>query len=124
MQIKTKEDRRDRIKFRIRKKMTGTSEKPRLSVFRSVSHIYVQVIDDRTGQTVASASTIDAGVKGQLPKGVAGGNLKGAELVGTAIAERLKEKGITKVVFDRNGFLYHGRVRAVAEAARSAGLEF
>lgn len=124
MQIKTKEDRRDRIKYRIRKKMAGTSEKPRLSVFRSVSHIYVQVIDDRTGQTVASASSIDAVVKGQMPKGVAGGNLKGAELVGTAIAERLKEKGITKVVFDRNGFLYHGRVRAVAEAARSAGLEF
>jgi len=124
MQIKTKEDRRDRIKFRIRKKMAGTSDKPRLSVFRSTSHIYVQVIDDRTGQTVASASTIDAKVKGQMPKGVAGGNLKGAELVGTAIAERLKEKGITKVVFDRNGFLYHGRVRAVAEAARTAGLEF
>ena len=124
MQIKTKEDRRDRIKFRIRKRMAGTPERPRLSVFRSVSHIYVQVIDDRTGKTVASASTIDAVVKGQLPKGVAGGNLKGAELVGTAIAERLKEKGITKVVFDRNGFLYHGRVRAVAEAARSAGLEF
>ena len=124
MQSKTKEDRRDRIKFRIRKRMAGTPEKPRLSVFRSVSHIYVQVIDDRSGQTVASASTIDAVVKGQMPKGVAGGNLKGAELVGTAIAERLKEKGITKVVFDRNGFLYHGRVRAVAEAARSAGLEF
>lgn len=108
MQIKTKEDRRDRIKFRIRKKMAGTSDKPRLSVFRSVSHIYVQVIDDRTGQTVASASSIDAVVKGQMPKGVAGGNLKGAELVGTAIAERLKQKGITKVVFDRNGFLYTG----------------
>ncbi len=124
MQIKTKEDRRDRIKFRIRKKMAGTPEKPRLSVFRSVTHIYVQVIDDRTGQTVASASSIDPKVKGQMPKGAAGGNLKGAELVGTAIAERLKEKGITKVVFDRNGFLYHGRVRAVAEAARTAGLEF
>ena len=124
MQIKTKEDRRDRIKFRIRKKMAGTADKPRLSVFRSVSHIYVQVIDDRTGQTVASASSIDAKVKGQMPKGVAGGNLKGAELVGTAIAERLKEKGITKVVFDRNGFLYHGRVRVVAEAVRTAGLEF
>ena len=124
MRIKTKEDRRDRIKFRIRKRMTGSAGKPRLSVFRSVSHIYVQVIDDRTGQTVASASSIDAKVKGQMPKGVAGGNLKGAELVGTAIAERLKEKGITKVVFDRNGFLYHGRVRAVAEAARTAGLEF
>ena len=124
MQIKTKEDRRDRIKFRIRKKMAGTSEKPRLSVFRSVSHIYVQVIDDRTGQTVASASSVDAKVKGQMPKGVAGGNLKGAELVGTAIAERLKEKGITRVVFDRGGNLYHGRVRAVADAARKAGLEF
>ena len=124
MRIKTKEDRRDRIKFRIRKKMTGTAQKPRLSVFRSVSHIYVQVIDDMNGQTVASASTVDAKVKGKMAKGVAGGNIKGAELIGTTIAERLKEKGITKVVFDRNGFLYHGRVRAVAEAARSAGLEF
>ena len=124
MRIKTKEDRRDRIKFRIRKRMTGTSEKPRLSVFRSVSHIYVQVIDDMNGQTIASASTVDPKVKGKMPKGVAGGNIKGAELIGATIAERLKEKGITKVVFDRNGFLYHGRVRAVAEAARSAGLEF
>jgi large subunit ribosomal protein L18 len=124
MRIKTKEDRRDRIKFRIRKKMTGTAQKPRLSVFRSVSHIYVQVIDDMSGQTIASASTVDPTVKGKMAKGVAGGNVKGAEMVGSAIAERLKEKGITKVVFDRNGFLYHGRVRAVAEAARSAGLEF
>ena len=124
MRIKTKEDRRDRIKFRIRKRMTGTAQKPRLSVFRSVSHIYVQVIDDMNGQTIASASTVDPQVKGKMPKGVAGGNIKGAELIGTTIAERLKEKGITKVVFDRNGFLYHGRVRAVAEAARTAGLEF
>ena len=124
MRIKTKEDRRDRIKFRIRKKMTGTAQKPRLSVFRSVSHIYVQVIDDMSGQTLASASTVDAKVKGKMSKGVAGGNIKGAELIGATIAERLKEKGITKVVFDRNGFLYHGRVRAIAEAARSAGLEF
>ena len=104
--------------------MSGSGDKPRLSVFRSVSHIYVQVIDDRNGQTIASASTVDPTVKGKMPKGVAGGNIKGAELIGTTIAERLKEKGITKVVFDRNGFLYHGRVRAVAEAARSAGLEF
>ena len=124
MRIKTKEDRRDRIKFRIRKRMTGTTQKPRLSVFRSEQHIYVQVIDDMKGQTIASASTVDPKVKGKMPKGVAGGNIKGAELIGTTIAERLKEKGITKVVFDRNGFLYHGRVRAVAEAARSAGLEF
>jgi len=104
--------------------MAGSSDKPRLSVFRSVSHIYVQVIDDRSGQTIASASSIDPQVKGKLAKGIAGGNIKGAEMVGQTIAERLKEKGITKVVFDRNGFLYHGRVRAVAEAARSAGLEF
>ena len=104
--------------------MAGTAEKPRLSVFRSVSHIYVQVIDDLNGKTIVSASTVDPKVKGQMPKGVGGGNIKGAELIGTTIAERLKEKGITKVVFDRNGFLYHGRVRAVAEAARTAGLEF
>ena len=124
MRIKTKEDRRDRIKFRIRKRMTGSAQKPRLSVFRSVSHIYVQVIDDMTGQTIASASTVDPQVKGKMAKGAGGGNIKGAELIGATIAERLKEKGITKVVFDRNGFLYHGRVRAVAEAARTAGLEF
>ena len=124
MRIKTREDRRDRIKFRIRKRMAGTTQKPRLSVFRSEQHIYVQVIDDMNGQTIASASTVDPKVKGKMPKGVAGGNIKGAELIGSTIAERLKEKGITKVVFDRNGFLYHGRVRAVAEAARSAGLEF
>ena len=124
MRIKTKEDRRDRIKFRIRKRMTGTAQKPRLSVFRSVSHIYVQVIDDMNGQTIAAASTVDPQVKGKMPKGVAGGNIKGAELIGATIAERLKEKGITKVVFDRNGFLYHGRVKAVADAAREAGLEF
>ena len=124
MQIKTKDDRRQRIKFRIRKKMVGTSERPRLSIFRSVSHIYVQVIDDLAGTTVASASSVESTVKGKMDNDTRGGNRKGAELVGTTIAERLKEKGITRVVFDRNGFLYHGRVRAVAEAARSAGLEF
>ena len=124
MRIKTKEDRRDRIKFRIRKRMTGTTDKPRLTVFRSGAHIYVQVIDDRAGTTVASASSVEPAVKGAMDKATRGGNIKGAEKVGTTIAERLKEKGITKVVFDRNGFLYHGRVRAVAEAARSAGLEF
>ena len=124
MQIKTKDDRRQRIKFRIRKRMRGTPERPRLTVFRSVSHIYVQVIDDMAGATIAQASSIDAGVKGQIAGETRAGNRKGAELVGRVIAERLKEKGITKVVFDRNGFLYHGRVRAVAEAARAAGLEF
>jgi large subunit ribosomal protein L18 len=123
MRIKTKEDRRDRIKYRIRKRMTGTGDKPRLSVFRSGAHIYVQVIDDRSGQTLAAASSVEPSIKSKLPT-ARGGNIKGATLVGETIAARLKDKGITKVVFDRNGFLYHGRVKAVADAARSAGLEF
>ena len=93
MRIKTKEDRRDRIKFRIRKKMAGTSDKPRLSVFRSVSHIYVQVIDDRSGQTIASASSIDPKVKGKLAKGIAGGNIKGAEMVGDGHRRALEGEG-------------------------------
>lgn len=124
MQIKTKEDRRERIKFRIRKRMRGTSERPRLTVYRSVSHIYVQVVDDLAGTTIASASSVEPTVKAQLKGDARAGNTKGAEVIGKTIAERLKEKGITRVVFDRNGFLYHGRVRAVAEAARQAGLEF
>jgi large subunit ribosomal protein L18 len=124
MRIETKEDRRDRIKFRIRKRLRGTAEQPRLSVFRSGAHIYVQVIDDLAGRTLAAASSLEPVVKARLTDGARGGNRKGAEAVGQAIAERLKEKGITRVVFDRNGFLYHGRVRAVAEAARQAGLEF
>jgi large subunit ribosomal protein L18 len=124
MKIKTKEDRRQRIKYRIRKRMQGTAERPRLSVFRSVSHIYVQVIDDLAGTTLASASSVEPTVKGRMEGDVRPGNRKGAELVGKTIAERLKDKGITRVIFDRNGFLYHGRVRAVADAARAAGLEF
>ena len=124
MQIKTKDDRRQRIRYRIRKRMRGTSERPRLSVFRSVSHIYVQVIDDMAGTTLAAASSVDPGVKAKMSGDTRAGNRKGAELVGQTIAERLKEKGITRVIFDRNGFLYHGRVRAVADAARAAGLEF
>jgi large subunit ribosomal protein L18 len=124
MRIQTKEDRRDRIKFRIRKRLRGTADQPRLSVFRSGAHIYVQVIDDLAGRTLAAASSLEPTVKAALPEGARGGNRKGAEAVGQAIAERLKEKGITRVVFDRNGFLYHGRVRAVAEAARQAGLQF
>ncbi|MCC7124038.1 MAG: 50S ribosomal protein L18 [Acidobacteria bacterium] len=124
MRIHTKEDRRDRIKHRIRKRLRGTAEQPRLSVFRSGMHIYAQVIDDQSGRTLASASSVEPTVKATLADGARGGNRKGAEVVGQAIAERLKEKGITRVVFDRNGFLYHGRVRAVAEAARNAGLQF
>ena len=124
MKIETKEDRRDRIKLRLRKRIAGTTERPRLSVFRSVAHIYVQVIDDRRGTHDGRGVDGRASLKGGLGKGAKGGNIRGAEAVGKAIAERLKAKGITKVVFDRNGFLYHGRIKAVADAARQAGLEF
>ena len=124
MKIKTKDDRRHRIQLRQRKRISGTKERPRLSVFRSVAHIYAQVIDDMTGQTLVSASSVDAALKGSFAKGVGGGNLKGAEAIGRVIAERSIEKGITRVVFDRSGFLYHGRIRAVADAARKAGLDF
>jgi large subunit ribosomal protein L18 len=124
MKIKTKDDRRHRIQLRQRKRISGTKDRPRLSVFRSLSHIYAQVIDDLSGQTLVAASSVDASVKGGFAKGVKGGNLKGAEAVGKAIAERSIDKGITRVVFDRGGFLYHGRIRAVADAARKAGLEF
>jgi large subunit ribosomal protein L18 len=124
MRIKTKEDRRDRIKFRIRKRVQGTDGRPRLTVYRSVAHIYVQVVDDTTGRTIASASSIEPSVKGALAKAERGGNVAGAQVIGRTIAERLKEKGVTRVVFDRNGFLYHGRIKAVADSARAAGLEF
>ncbi len=124
MKIHTKDDRRRRIALRQRKRIAGTSERPRLNVFRSVEHIYAQVIDDMTGQTIVSASSVDSSMKGGFDKGVRGGNLKGAEAIGKAIAERSLEKGIKRVVFDRGGFLYHGRIRAVADAARKAGLEF
>jgi large subunit ribosomal protein L18 len=108
---------RTRIHKRIRKKIHGTPERPRLAVFRSLKHIYAQVIDDRAGRTLAAASS---GEKGS-PKG---GNVAGAKEIGRQVAERAKEKGITKVVFDRGGYLYHGRVKALADAAREAGLEF
>lgn len=124
MKIKTKDDRRRRIQLRQRKRIAGSPERPRLSVFRSVTHIYAQVIDDLTGTTIASASSVEPAVKGAFEKGVTGGNLKGAEAIGKAVAERAIEKGVKRVVFDRAGFLYHGRVRAVADAARKAGLEF
>jgi large subunit ribosomal protein L18 len=124
MKIKTKDDRRVRIQLRQRKRISGTRERPRLSVFRSVTHIYAQVIDDMSGQTLVSASTVEPSVKGSFAKNVRGGNIKGAEAIGQVIAERSIEKGIKRVVFDRSGFLYHGRIRAVADAARKAGLEF
>ena len=124
MKIKTKDDRRVRIHLRQRKRIAGDQERPRLSVFRSVTHIYAQVIDDLQGKTLVSASSVEPSIKGAFEKGVQGGNVKGAEAIGKAIAERSIEKGIKRVVFDRSGFLYHGRIRAVADAARKAGLEF
>jgi large subunit ribosomal protein L18 len=124
MRIKTKDDRRQRIKYRLRKRTTGSTERPRLTVFRSVEHIYVQVVDDSNGKTIAAASSVEPAVKGALGKHAKGGNVAGAKVIGKTIAERLIEKGVKRVVFDRNGFLYHGRVKAVADAAREAGLEF
>jgi large subunit ribosomal protein L18 len=124
MRIKTREDRRHRIKLRLRKRIVGSEQRPRLTVFRSLSHIYVQVIDDMTGRTVASAATTEPSLKAGLKGKTRGGNVAGAELIGQTIAQRLKEKGITRVVFDRNGYLYHGRIQAVADAARKSGLEF
>ena len=108
---------RRRIHTRIRKRVEGTPQRPRLAVFRSIKHIYAQVIDDLAGVTLVAASSAE---KGALD----GGNLAGAQAIGKLVAERAKEKGIEKVVFDRGGFLYHGRVKALADAARAAGLEF
>jgi len=105
---------------RIRKKMQGSGERPRLNVYRSINHIYVQVIDDLSGKTLVSASTAE----GKKEERKSGGNVASAKAIGKAIAERAKAKGVTKVVFDRGGYLYHGRVKALAEAAREAGLQF
>jgi large subunit ribosomal protein L18 len=124
MKIKTKRDRRERIRLRQRKRIHGTAVRPRLAVFRSVTHIYAQVIDDMAGRTVAAASSTEKALKKVFAGDVRGGNRKGAEALGQVIADRLKEKGITQVVFDRGGNLYHGRIRAVADSARKAGLEF
>jgi large subunit ribosomal protein L18 len=124
MKIQTKKDRRTRIGLRQRKRISGTAERPRLRVFRSVSHIYAQVIDDHSGTTLVSAASTEPALKAQLGGPARPGNRAGAQVLGRTIAERLIARGITRVVFDRGGFLYHGRVRAVADAAREAGLEF
>ena len=105
------------IHQRIRRKVRGSGEKPRLAIYRSLNHIYAQVIDDQKGETIVSASSLALKMK-------TGGNVASAKEIGKAIAERAVEKGIKKVVFDRGGFLYHGRVKALADAAREAGLEF
>ena len=120
MKIRTKDDRRHRIQLRQRKRILGTQERPRLAVFRSVSHIYAQVIDDLKGVTLASANSLE----GQKGGKHTGGNLASAKAVGKNIAERAQAKGIAKVVFDRGGYIFHGRVKALAEAAREAGLKF
>ena len=109
---------RSRIHERIRRKLRGTSERPRLAVFRSVAHIYAQLIDDSAGKTLVSASSVDKGARTN------GGNVAAAKAIGKRVAERAKEKGIHKVVFDRGGYQYHGRVKALADAAREGGLEF
>jgi large subunit ribosomal protein L18 len=124
MKVTNRDQRRQRIKYRIRKRVRGTAERPRLSVFRSVTHIYAQVIDDHSGRTLAAASSVESAIKAKLGDGARAGNNKGAGVIGQAIAERLKAQGISQVVFDRNGFLYHGRIKEVADAARKAGLEF
>jgi large subunit ribosomal protein L18 len=106
---------RQRIHARIRRKLAGTAERPRLNVYRSLNHIYAQVIDDQAGQTLVSASSI---------KMKAGGNIAAAKEIGKVVAEAAVAKGVKKVVFDRGGYLYHGRIKALADAAREAGLEF
>ena len=112
---------RERRKLRIRRKISGTAVKPRLTVFRSAKHIYAQVVDDAAGNTVAHASTLSADVRTALDDAT---KTDAAKKVGETIAKALLAKGIDKVVFDRNGYLYHGRVRALADAARKAGLKF
>ena len=112
---------RERRKLRIRKRLSGTTERPRLTVFRSAKHIYAQVIDDVTGNTLAHASTLSKDLKGTFSED---DKSERAKKVGALIAKICKSKGIDKVVFDRNGYLYHGRVSALAQAAREAGLEF
>src|SRR5436190_12373249 len=109
MKIKTTKDRRKRISLRQRKRISGTPERPRLRVFRSVSHIYAQVIDDMSGTTLPAAASTEPGLKPVFTKETRGGNLSGAKALGKTIAERLQEKGIKRVVFDRGGYLYHGR---------------
>lgn len=108
-------------RFRIRKKINGTAARPRLSVFRSSKHIYAQLIDDVAGVTIVSASTVDKEIASAVGNG---GNVESATKVGEAIAKRAVAKGVTEVVFDRGGYLYHGRIKALADAAREAGLQF
>ncbi|HEY5611360.1 MAG TPA: 50S ribosomal protein L18 [Thermoanaerobaculia bacterium] len=111
---------RERLHTRVRRKVKGTSDRPRLAVFKSLKHIYVQAIDDASGKTIASASSLDKDLKGRFPSP----NQAAAKAVGELIAERMKAAGVSSVVFDRGGYPYHGNVKALAEAAREKGLQF
>ena len=113
--------RREKTKARIRGRISGTPERPRLTIFKSLKRIYVQVVDDTQGITLASASSLEKDLRAKLSNGA---NIEAAKAVGASIAARLQEKGIKAVVFDRNGYLYHGRVKALADSAREAGLQF
>jgi len=119
MAKRSRQEGRRAVHVRIRKKVRGTGERPRLAVFRSVNHIYAQLIDDVAGVTLCSASTVEKSIELK-----SGGNVEAAVAIGRLIAERAKEKGISSVVFDRGGYLYHGRVKSLAESAREAGLQF
>ncbi len=121
MRVEVKEQLRKKRHRRVRYKVSGTAERPRLNISRSIQHIYAQLIDDTTGRTLASASTVDGGLRTQLKSG---GNVEAAKAVGKLIAERAKEQGVTAVVFDRGGYKYHGRVQALADSAREGGLQF
>ena len=122
-EMKKKRERRERAHLRIRQRVRGSAERPRLSVYKSLKFIYAQVIDDDRGHTIAAASSADPDIRQQL-EGKAASNQKAAKLVGEAIAARAKEKGIDKVVFDRGGYVYHGNVKALADSAREKGLQF
>jgi large subunit ribosomal protein L18 len=117
-----KQMRRERAHLRVRSRVAGTAERPRLAVYKSLRYIYAQLVDDRAGVTLAAASSLEPTLKGQLGGG--SGNVEAAKLVGATLAERAREKGVEQVVFDRGGYIYHGKVKALADAAREKGLQF
>ena len=119
-----KNEARQKRHTRVRKRVQGTPERPRLNVYRSTNNIYAQIIDDLAGKTLVAASSLDATLKGGKSDKSTGGNVEAAKTVGTLVAERAKAAGVTKVVFDRGGYLYHGRIQALADAARENGLDF
>lgn len=124
MALINKNESRKKRHIRVRKRVVGTPERPRLNVYRSSNNIYVQVIDDLSATTLAAASSLEAEGRGKAKGRSAGGNIEAAKTVGKLIAERAKAKGVTKVVFDRGGYLYHGRLQGLADAARENGLDF